>query len=393
MGSWDQQKIKVISRRWVTPSVLSGLILLIVISLPNCRKDESPQSLSPPDLSQHPIYSRYAFDKQENVINIGVQPLYFPTGLISEAMKRDAILRRDLVSLGMKVRFFPFLKGSDVNFFLRKGDLVAGIGGDMPAITAAANLDLKIASLIQLGFTSIVANQYLQIRDLKGKRIGYAWGSNAHYALMNALAGDGLSTGEVDLISMEVTEMPEALQDGRIDAYSAWEPILGRALEKDPESVVIHRGYSSGYLYFSKGFSDRHPEAVRRIVAAEMRAIRWIRSNRSNLLTAIKWSSLAGEKLSGRAVELSDAKFAAMAEKDILGLSSAPLIPESDLRQGGTLQREFEFLKNLGKIPSSIHWERVKMSFDLHILRDLISGSEEYRLDEFEYEAYGESEK
>ncbi len=393
MGGRNQQDIKLISRRWITPSILSGLILLIVISLPNCSKDESPQSLSPPDLSQHPIYSRYAFDKQESVINVGVQPLYFPTGLISESMKRDAILHRDLVSLGMKVRFFPFLKGSDVNFFLREGDLVAGIGGDMPAITAAANLDLKIASLIQLGFTSIVANQYLQIRDLKGKRIGYAWGSNAHYALMNALAGDGLSVGEVDLISMEVTEMPEALQKGRIDAYSAWEPIPGIALEKDPESVVIHRGYSSGYLYFSKGFSDRHPEAVRRIVAAEMRAIRWIRSDRSNLLTAVKWSSLAGEKLSGRAVELSDAKFAPMAEKDILGLNSAPVIPESDLRQGGALQREFAFLKTLGKIPSSIHWERVKMSFDLHLLRDLISRSEEYRLDEFEYDAYGESEK
>jgi hypothetical protein len=38
-------------------------------------------------------------------------------------------------------------KGSDVNIFLRKGDLAAGIGGDKPAITAAANQDLKIASL------------------------------------------------------------------------------------------------------------------------------------------------------------------------------------------------------------------------------------------------------
>jgi NitT/TauT family transport system substrate-binding protein len=256
----------------------------------------------------------------------------------------------------------------------------------MPVITAAATLDIIIPTLIQQGFTSVIANHSMLIRELRGKKIGYAFGSNAHYALLKALSSGGLSEAQVNLIPMDVTMMPEALATGEIDAFSSWEPTSTIALTKYPENVVIHRYLSSGYIYFVKSFSDKRPEVVRQIVAAEIRALRWMQSNKQNLLQASKWALQAGENLTNHKLELSVEQNASLGESDILGLTSAPIIPQNDLRQNGPLHMEFEFLKTLAKIPASTNWEKVHSSFDLQIMIDALANSKEYKLNDFNYD-------
>ncbi len=194
--------------------LLVCVICLTPITFLKTGKAERHSIVSTQDLSIHPIYSNYKFSNTEDVVSFGIQPIYSPTGLITEAMKRDAVLRNALSESGFKAEFYTFLKGDDVNFFIRRGNIDVGIGGDMPAINAAATLDIIIPALIQQGFTSIIARHSMLIRELKGKNIGYAFGSNAHYALLNALSSDGLSEAQVNLIPMEVHEMPDALQAG-----------------------------------------------------------------------------------------------------------------------------------------------------------------------------------
>jgi sulfonate transport system substrate-binding protein len=362
------------------------LILIAHTDFLKTCKAEDQSIVKTPDLSHHPVYSKYRFNKAENVINLGVQPLYSPTGFITEVMKRDTVLRKDLSALGMKVSFYPFLKGGDVNCFLRKGDIDIGIGGDMPAVTAAATMDIVIPALIQQGFTSVVANRFMLIRELRGKKIGYALGSNAHYALLKALSTVRLSEGQVSLIPMEVNEMPEALQSGEITAFSAWEPTPAITLIKCPESLVIHRYLSSGYIYFAKAFSDKNPEIVRQIIAAEVRALRWMQRSRENLLRASEWALQAAESLTNQKLKLTIEQNAALAKDDILGITSAPIIPQSDLRQNGPLHTEFAFLKTLNKIPASTNWEKVHNSFDFQIMIDVITHSKKYKLNEFNYD-------
>ena len=79
--------------------------------------------LTTPDLCNHPVYSNYKFNNSDDIVNLGVQPIYSPTGLISEAMKRDAVLHKELSRSGINARFYPFLKGDDVNYFLRRDDI------------------------------------------------------------------------------------------------------------------------------------------------------------------------------------------------------------------------------------------------------------------------------
>ena len=373
-------------KRVVYTFLAACLILVAHTALLKTCKAEDQSIVKAQDLSHHPVYSKYKFNNAENVINLGVQPLYSPTGFITEVMKRDAVLRKDLSALGMEVRFYAFFKGGDVNWFLRKGNIDVGIGGDMPAITAAATMDTVIPALIQQGFTSVVANRSMLIRELRGKKIGYAFGSNAHYALLKALSSGRLSEDQVKLISMDVNEMPEALQSGKVTAFSAWEPTPAITLMKYPENVVIHRYLSSGYIYFTKIFSDKYPEVVRQIVAAEIRALRWMQSSRENLLKASEWALQASERLTMQKVELSVEENASLAEDDILGITSAPIIPQNDLRQNGSLFTEFEFLKALNQIPASANWKKVRGSFDLQIMIDVVTHSKEYKLNEFNYD-------
>ena len=127
-----------------SPFKIRELIPIVLLSLASCAGEQAGEErpgsdhASPPNLSEHPIYRTYSFGSSDNVIDIGTQPLWVPTCLISEAMRHDNILRDALSERGLEVRFHAFLKGADINFFLERGDLEVAIGGDMPALVAAA---------------------------------------------------------------------------------------------------------------------------------------------------------------------------------------------------------------------------------------------------------------
>jgi sulfonate transport system substrate-binding protein len=377
--------------RLIGAGAVAGVALLVVLVVLNNREEPQAPSVSTPDLSVHPIYSKYDFSKEANVIDVGVQPL-LPTGTVTEAMKRDAVLREALAEKGMEIRLHHFLKGADVNFFLRRGDLEVGIGGDMPAITAAAEFKALVVGMIQQGFCAIVATKHMLMEELRGKRVGCAFGSNAHYALLNALSFAGLQESDVRLVSLDVNEMPDALAQGRIDAFCAWEPTPSIALTRFEDQVVIHRSLSSGYLYFSPSFAEEHPEALRLIVASQFRAMRWLWRAPENLADASRWTLEAGQNLSGQAPVLSAKQYGRLARTDMLGLSPMPTIPKKDLAPEGRLALEFEFLKNSGNVSSTARWDEVRSCFDRTILREVISAPREYRLATYQYRAEGGSE-
>ncbi len=139
-------------------------------------------------------------------------------------------------------------------------------------------------------------------------------------------------------------------------------------------------------MYFNKTFSENHPELVRQILVAEIRALKWMKNNRQNLLLASEWAIQAVEDLTNNKLELSVEQNASLAENDILGLTSAPIIPQNDLRENGPLHMEFEFLKTLNKIPATSNWEKVHNSFDLQIIIDVLANSRKYKLQEFNYD-------
>lgn len=360
-------------------AVLTLLILFMVI-LAGKRKP----AIRPPilDLRNHPIYSSYTFPEDERIICIGVQPLWIFSNNISEIMRRDAILRQNLQKMGLEIRFYAFLKGADLNYFVQHGDLDGGMCGDMPTLTIAATLDIIVPALIDQGFDDIVSRRPMLVSELKGKRIGYAFGSDAHHVLLEALASEGIDEDQVDLIPMDVTEMPGAMHDNDIDACATWEPTTSKILMQIPHAEVIHRSRYLGFLFFRRDVADRHPEAVRQIVAAEIRAIRWMLKSRDNLEQSCQWAIEAIKEFVRTRFELPPGRFADIVSQNAR-INMVPVISALDLQQDGHLHREFGFLKDLGKIPGTADWERVRTMFDRQIINHVLSNPHQYRLDEF----------
>lgn len=344
--------------------------------------------ISQADLQNHPIYSQYNYIQDDTKINIGFQPLYMPTGIIFEVIKLDKILQKALKLSGKEIAYFPYLKGADINFFLEQEKLDGGVGGDMPVLTASSNFDVIIPVVLQKGNVSIVSDRPMLTNNLKRKRIGYPFGSISHYFLLDLLQDAGIDENRVKLIPIEVTSMPTALHKKKIDLFSAWEPIVASALKQYPGFFTTFKRISIGYLYFSKEFAVKNPEAVNHVLAAVIRAVAWLKSDRKNLLLACQWNIAEMEKLSGEKSILNAEEIADLALQDILRYSSkySIVLSEDDTQINSLLHAEFKFLKELNKVPIESEWDKVSKSFDRNLILEIYNQPKKYNLNDFDYE-------
>lgn len=338
------------------------------------------------DLASHPVYATYQFGREGKVADFGTQPLAVPIGVISAVMQHDQILKKALAERGWEFRSHDFLKGPDINFFLQRGDLDLAVAGDWPTITFAASHDITVVGLVKQGFSAIVSKKISRLKDLMGKRISVVLGSTAHYGLLVALKTVGLKEADVTLIPLEINEVGEALAQGRVDAFAAWEPVLSNTLRAHPEFKVMQRFLNSSYLYFSKNFLKNNPEAADLLVAAYIRALRWMRQDNANLIRAVEWNLASNEKLLGKPSGLSVQDVAKTTTEDILKIAHSPVVPRQDLADNGSIRRAFTFLQEQGKIPASVTWAKISASFDRTLIDKILADPKKYHLFEYNYD-------
>jgi hypothetical protein len=68
--------VKVKVKRIISLSLATGVILLISTTFLKTGKAERYSEFTTPDLSIHPTYSNYKFNKAENIVNLGVSSLF-----------------------------------------------------------------------------------------------------------------------------------------------------------------------------------------------------------------------------------------------------------------------------------------------------------------------------
>lgn len=367
--------------------LILGIIIILIFTLRAKKSDAASSISSSTQLTDHPIYSSYNFIENGAKINIGIQPMYLPTGIIFEAIKRDEILKTALAESGKEIEYYSFLKGADVNYFLQKNLLDGGVGGDMPALSAAASSDVIIPVILQKGNVSIVSYKPTLTKDLKGKRIGYPYGSISHYFILELLKSSGIPEEKVKLIPMEVSQMAEALDKRKIDLFSAWEPSVTEAINLHPEFYITFKKITTGYLYFQKTFIQENPRINDHLLASVIRSINWLRSDRQNLLLACEWNLIEIEKLTGKKSHLTPEILADVALKDILGYNSkyAIVINNKAIRNYGSLHKEYEFLASLTEEKENNGWDQVAKSFDLKMIRNILKHPIKNRLNEYKF--------
>lgn len=329
-------------------------------------------------------FDRYGLVANSPAVDLGIQPLGYPSGVISAVMQHDRILKAALAQSGQPLKTHPFRRGADMVALLTDHRLEAGLLGDMPTILAAATASVWIVGLVKQTSTAIVAKGDTQVRGLSGKRIGYVEASSAHHTLLQALASAGLNESRVKLVALGVDEMPEALARGDIDAFAAWEPAPSIALGQSDKVRIVSRGLSTDYFVIEQHFEKQSPEAARHLVAGFVRAIEWMRRSQRNVEKAATWAMADAQALSGKVGTISVAQIASITQREILNIPSAPVV----LKSAGAppLMKEFLFLSGLGKMPPGGTWDNVDAAFNYDGLAQVMADPRKFQLTSFNYE-------
>jgi len=329
-------------------------------------------------------YERYGLTPGSPAVDVGIQPLGYPAGVLTTVLRHDEILKRRLAELGQPLQTHPFQRGADMLALFSDKRLEAGLLGDMPTLIAAASGEVSIVGLAKQSPTAIVARDQTQVRGLAGKRIAYVEVSSAHQTLLQGLSAAGIKEGDVRLVPMRVDDMPEALKRGDIDAFAAWEPAPSIALAANPANRIVFRGLSSDYFVVSKAFVRRSPAAVDTLVAGYVRAIEWLRLSQKNIERAARWAQADAESFSGRPSPLPAEKIVAITRRELLNVPSAPSIINNP-KTPRPLLGEFGFLKRLNKLPADGEWSRVADALNNDLLPRVQTDPRRHETGRFDY--------
>lgn len=329
-------------------------------------------------------FDRYGLSPASPALDLGVQPLGYPSGVISSVMQHDRILKKALADSAQPLKSHPFRRGADMVGLLADRRLEAGLLGDMPTLLAASTGSVWIVGLVKQSATAIVAKGDTQVTGLAGKRIGYVDASSAHLTLLQGLATAGIGESQVKLVPLGVGDMPDALERKDIDAFAGWEPATTVALGKSDKNHIVFKGMTTDYFVIEQRFEKRAPQAARQIVAGFLRAIEWMRRSPANMEKAARWAMADTEAFSGQTAALSAAQIAGITRREILDVPSAPTLL---MRPGAPpLKPEFDFLMKLGKLPSGGTWSAVETALAYDGMARVLAEAQTFQLHTFDYE-------
>ena len=128
-----------------------------------------------------------------------------------------------------------------------------GFGSEIPALFAARQqASVRFVALVREDLNNLVtvargATPIRAVADLKGRRVGYARGTIAHYFLSRQLAEAGLTMSDIVSAHLAPADALQAFVRGDIDAWAIWgyNGQLAR-LQHGGRVVKTANGYASG---------------------------------------------------------------------------------------------------------------------------------------------------
>ncbi len=362
-----------------------GILLLTVVGMVSWFAIyESPQPVK--DAMSKPDYDRYHYDRgnEDRIVDFGMQPNDLSPASISESLFRDRILQKQLLTEGWKLREHRYNNGNDMISYL-DGRLDAALFGNQPSVTAMVQRNVGIFAVCAIGHNTIIANRILTPANFKGLRIGYPFRTNAHFALERALITANLSMDDVISIPMQPGELESALRNHTVDAVICWEPIIASILENVPNSVPTFSSDGYTYVAIDLDFAKNHPTVQKAILAAVVRASRWLKQNDRHLIDALGWIREGNIAFTGKSAIEPDAKWVAILKTQGIQSPSFPMIRFDITDEQGVFHQQFQFLKKIGSIPSNADWNVVRDRINTKLLPGIIGESEFWQIDTFDY--------
>jgi taurine transport system substrate-binding protein len=247
---------------------LAALAVATALTLAGCAVDHSGQDAAKP------------------TIRVGYQS--FPSGDL--VVKNNKWLEQALP--GYNIKWTKFDSGADVNTAFIAKELDFGSIGSSPVargLSAPLNIPYKVAFVLDVAGDNeaLVARNGTGINtiaDLRGKRVATPYASTAHYSLLAALAQNGLSSNDVQLIDLQPQAILAAWDRGDIAAAYTWLPTLDQ-LRKTGKDLITSRQLAKDgkptldLSAVSDEFAAAHPDVVDVWRQQEARALNLIKDD------------------------------------------------------------------------------------------------------------------
>ncbi len=208
-------------------------------------------------------------DSEKPTIRIGYQT--FPSGDL--IVKNNKWLEEALPDYNIK--WTKFDSGADVNTAFIAKELDFGSLGSSPVargLSEPLNIPYKVAFVLDVAGDNealVVRNDsgVNTVADVRGKRIATPFASTAHYSLLAALAQNGLTPKDVQLIDLQPQAILAGWERGDIDAAYTWLPTLDQLRQTGKDLITSRQLAKDGkptldLAAVSDDFASAHPEVV-----------------------------------------------------------------------------------------------------------------------------------
>ena len=189
-----------------------------------------------------------------------------------------------------KVKVFSFTNPADQKMALLAGSLdmcgttlahaIHSASRGQPVVVVAALCNKCSALVIGRG------GPVKEVKDLKGKKIGYVPGTMHEILLRETLTRNGLSPDrDVLLTRVDFFDMGMALARGGIDAFLSGEPFPTLAVDQGYGEILSYPYYDESVGAINAGMLvkretiERNPELVQALVSAHARATKYLQAH------------------------------------------------------------------------------------------------------------------
>lgn len=262
---------------------------------------------------------------------------------------------------GLDAELVKFTAGPPQFAAYRSESIDAGLFGTAGYVVGLSQgLDLKnfyiqIVSAHADGLVVRPDSGIASLKDLKGKKIAFLRGTSAHIGLVTAIQKAGLAPGDVQMVTMDITNMVPAFTNKDVDGAYAWEPWISK-MEAAGGKVLtrtIDLGLNtSDHWVVREKWAKANPEGMRRLVRVVDLAHEAFAKDRSVAIRATAENLGVSEAVARRIVDINpvlslpqviDPKFD-------LSLTPGPGNPGA----AGMIQRVGDFLLAQGIVKAKI---------------------------------------
>ncbi|WP_257968113.1 sulfonate ABC transporter substrate-binding protein [Peribacillus deserti] len=229
--------------------------------------------------------------EKDQVLKIGYQkngPLVI--------LKSLGTLEKRLKTEGFKVEWKEFTAGPALLEALNVGSIDFGRTGDSPPIfaqAAGAPFVYVAAGKTKFKGSAVLVPQNSQIKtlkDLKGKKIGFAKGSSSHYLIVKALEKAGISYDQIEPHFLQPGDGRVAFEKGNIDAWVVWDPFTADTELNSKARVLVNgKGLSTDRDFFlaNNDFAKKHRDIIDIVLEEIRESSEWANSHHKELAATL----------------------------------------------------------------------------------------------------------